>query len=205
MMLSSSPLRAPSSLCATRSRTPRSLPGKTSATRRRWICLRCCRGRPGSSTRRTAVSAQSPACSCAAAAAPGTSKLSAAYGGEVGATRFNVTVSRFDTRGFSAIDTRLAPLANPDPDGYRNESVSGNLIQRISAQHEVGILIYSSRGRLDYDSASGPPTDTHQSSQNLGMSQAYWEAHPFEPWTSRLTLGEGTDYRTDLLNGAFDS
>src|SRR5213592_3932127 len=135
----------------------------------------------------------------------GTSKLSAAYGGEVGATRFNVTVSRFDTRGFSAIDTRLAPNANPDADGYRNESVSGNLIQRISAQHEVGVLIYSSRGRLDYDSASGPPTDTHQSAQDLAMSQAYWEAHPFERWTSRLTLGEGTDYRTDLRNGTFNS
>ena len=135
----------------------------------------------------------------------GTSKLGAAYGGEVGATRFNVTLSRFDTRGFSAIDTRLAPKANPDADGYRNESVSGNLIQRISAQHEVGVLIYSSRGRLDYDSASGPPTDTHQSAQDLGMSQAYWEAHPFERWTSRLTLGEGTDYRTDLRNGTFNS
>jgi len=114
-------------------------------------------------------------------------------------------VSRFDTRGFSAIDTRLAPNANPDADGYRNESVSGNLIQRISARHEVGVLLYSSRGRLDYDSAFGLPTDTHQSAQDLGMSQAYWEAHLVEPWTSRLTLGEGTDYRTDLRNGAFNS
>ncbi len=135
----------------------------------------------------------------------GTSKLSAAYGGEVDATRFNVALSRFDTRGFSAIDTRLAPLANPDPDGYRNESVSGSLIQRISAQHEVGVLMYNSRGRLDYDSAFGPPTDTHRSAQDLGMLQAYWEAHPVERWTSRLTLGEGTDYRTDLLNGAFNN
>src|SRR5882762_3963754 len=135
----------------------------------------------------------------------GTSKLSAAYGGEVDATRFNVTVSRFDTRGFSAIDTRLAPKANPDADGYRNESVSGNLIQRISAQHEVGVLLYNSRGRLDYDNAFGLPTNTHQSAQDLGMLQAYWEAHPVEPWTSRLTLGEGTDYRTDLLNGAFNN
>jgi vitamin B12 transporter len=135
----------------------------------------------------------------------GTSKLSAAYGGEVDATRFNVMVSRFDTRGFSAINTRLAPNANPDPDGYRNESASGSLIQRISAQHELGVLMYDSRGRLDYASAFGLPTDTHQSAQNLGMLQAYWEAHPVERWTSRLTLGESTDYRTDLLNGAFNN
>jgi vitamin B12 transporter len=37
------------------------------------------------------------------------------------------------------------------------------------------------------------------------MLQAYWEAHPVERWTSRLTLGESTDYRTDLLNGAFNN
>src|SRR5688572_23873459 len=53
-----------------------------------------------------------------------TSEFHLGYGGDLGATRFNVTASRFDTRGFSAIDPALAPLANPDPDGYRNESLT---------------------------------------------------------------------------------
>src|SRR5439155_177293 len=115
----------------------------------------------------------------------------------------SVLVDRMRVEDASSGSARIQRIMLDD--GYRNESVSGNLIQRISAQHEVGVLLYHSRGRLDYDNAFGAPTDTHQSAQDLRMSQAYWEAHPVEPWTSRLTLGEGTDYRTDLLNGAFDS
>lgn len=37
------------------------------------------------------------------------------------------------------------------------------------------------------------------------MLRAYWEARPAEGWTSRATLSEGTDYRTDKLNGAFNN
>jgi vitamin B12 transporter len=135
----------------------------------------------------------------------GTTKLSGGYGGQAGDTRFNVSASRFDTRGFSSIDAQTAPAANPDPDGYRNESVSANVSQRLSAVHEIGAALYRSRGRLDYDSAFGTPTQTHTSAQDLGMTQAYWEAQLLEEWKSRITLAEGTDYRTDLRNGAFNN
>jgi vitamin B12 transporter len=134
-----------------------------------------------------------------------TSRLRAGYGGSVGDTRFNVSASRFDTKGFSSIDTRLAPGANPDPDGYRNESVSANLSQRLSARHEVGASLYRSNGRLDYDNAFGTPAQTNQSAQDLGASQVYWSAQFLERWKSRLSAGEGTDYRTDLRNGAFNN
>jgi len=134
-----------------------------------------------------------------------TTKLRAGYGGNVGETRFNVSASRLGTRGFSAVDTQLAPRANPDPDGYRNESASGNVSHRLSAAHEIGASFYSSRGRLDYDNAFGAPSETNQSAQDLGMMQIYWEAQPLEAWKSHLMAGEGTDYRTDLKNGAFNN
>jgi vitamin B12 transporter len=132
-------------------------------------------------------------------------KLHGGYGGQAGDTRFRIDASRFDTRGFSAIDTQLAPSANPDRDGYRNDSLSGSLSHEISKRHELGLVFYRSRGRLDYDSAFDPPTTTHQSAQDLGMAQAYWQARLLEPWTSRVTLAEGTDDRTDLRNGAFNN
>jgi vitamin B12 transporter len=141
----------------------------------------------------------------ASAGTRGTWKLRGGYGGQAGDTRFNVSASRFDTRGFSAIDTQLAPNANPDPDGYRNDSVSANVAQRLSAAHEVGMAFYSSRGRLDYDNAFGTPAQTNQSAQDLGMAQIFWDAQLFEPWKSRVTLAQSTDYRTDLLNGAFNN
>jgi len=141
----------------------------------------------------------------ASAGSRGTWRLRGGYGGQVGDTRFNVSASRFDTRGFSAIDTQLAPNANPDPDGYRNDSVSANIAQRLSAGHEVGAAFYSSRGRLDYDNAFGTPTETNRSAQDLGMAQVFWDAQFFEPWKSRVTLAEGTDYRTDIRNDAFNN
>ena len=134
-----------------------------------------------------------------------TSKLQAGYGGSVGETSFNASASRLGTRGFSAVDTHLAPNANPDPDGYRNESVSANLSHRLSAAHEIGASLYRSRGLLDYDNAFGTSGETNQSAQDLGVTQVYWEAQPFEAWKSRLTASEGTDYRTDLKNGSFNN
>src|SRR3954466_15478596 len=68
-----------------------------------------------------------------------TTQLVAGYGGELGSTRFNVSALRLETRGFSAIDPRFAPLANPDDDGYRNQSVSASLAQRLGVDHELGL------------------------------------------------------------------
>jgi vitamin B12 transporter len=132
-------------------------------------------------------------------------KVQGGYGGQSGDTRFNVSASRFDTRGFSAIDTRLAPRANPDPDGYRNDSISANLAQRLTASHEIGAALYRSRGRRDFDSPFGSPTDVHLSVEELAMTQVYWDAQLLERWKSRITAAEGSDYRTDLLNGSFDN
>lgn len=135
----------------------------------------------------------------------GTTRFSGAYGGEAGDTRFNLSVSRLDTRGFSVIDTRLAPNANPDADGYRNESLSGSIVQKLAANHEAGVSLFRTQGRVDYDSAFNTRFTTHQSAQDLQSLQAYWQGRFFERWTSRVTIAEGTDHRTDLRDGNFNN
>jgi vitamin B12 transporter len=137
-----------------------------------------------------------------------TTKLLAGYGGqfgESGSTRLNVSVLRLDTRGFSAIDPRFAPNANPDDDGYRNESISASIAQRLGHGHEIGARLLRTRTKVDYDdgSAFAAPTDVHNADQNLGMTQLYWDAQFLERWKSRIAASEGTDYRTDFFNGAF--
>ena len=133
----------------------------------------------------------------------GTGKLSAGIGGEVGDTRFNLRVSQFDTKGFSAINPKLAPNANPDRDGYGNTSLAGNISHRFSPNHEVGAAIFSSRGRVDFDNAFGVSTAVNKSAQDLENSSLYWEARWSDRWKSRFTLGQGSDYRRDTLNGNF--
>jgi vitamin B12 transporter len=138
-----------------------------------------------------------------------TSKLRAGYGGRLGDTTFNVTGTRFDTKGFSAMDPSVASLANPDPDGYRNESIAGSISHRLSRRHELGASFLQARGRADLDGNTAflgdTPATQHQAKQDLGMLQGYWEARLVEAWKSRLTAGEGTDYRTEYRDGTYDN
>ncbi|MBK8065052.1 MAG: TonB-dependent receptor [Betaproteobacteria bacterium] len=133
--------------------------------------------------------------------ARGTARLRAGYGGQLGDTRFNLTVSQFDTRGYSAINPRQAPAANPEADGYSNTSAAASITQRISARHEAGVSFYTARGRADYDSAFSTVNAVHKSAQDLDTLSGYWEARLVDAWRSRLTLAQGSDYRTDTLNG----
>jgi vitamin B12 transporter len=133
-----------------------------------------------------------------------TTKLLAGYGGEFGDTRLNVSVLRLDTRGFSAVDPGFDPGANPDDDGYRNESISASLAQRLGRSHEVGVRLLRTRAKVDYDdSFLGGPTSIQNADQDVGMAQLYWDAQFLERWKSRVVAAEGTDYRTDFLDGAF--
>lgn len=135
----------------------------------------------------------------------GTSNLRAGYGGQVGDTRFSLTASQYQTNGFSAINPRQAPNANPDADGYSNSSMAASISHRVSAAHEVGANFYAARGRVDYDSAFGVATNVHKSAQDLDSISGYWEAKFSQAWKSRITLAQGSDYRTDTLNGNFAS
>ena len=135
-----------------------------------------------------------------------TSDLQVGYGGAVGATRFNLNFSRFDTRGFSAVDTAQAPLANPDPDGYRNQGLSFSASHKLNRAHELGVAVFATEAWLDYDDPLfGLPTDQQRSNQELSMLQAWWEARFLEQWKSRFTASESKDHRNDTLNGSFFS
>ena len=135
-----------------------------------------------------------------------TSDVHVGYGGEGGDTRFSLSASRFDTKGFSAIDPALAPLANPDPDGYRNQGLSFSASRRLNPAHEIGVAVFGTEAWIDYDRPTFTlPTDQHRSNQELSMLQGWWEAKFVERWKSRITAAESKDHRTDTLNGAFSS
>jgi vitamin B12 transporter len=132
-----------------------------------------------------------------------TTKLLAGYGGEFGGTRLNVSALRLDTRGFSAVDPRFTPDANPEDDGYRNDSITASIAQRLGRNHELGARLLHTRAKFDYDDTGFGPTSIQRANHELGMAQLYWDAQLLERWKSRITAAEGTDYRTDFLDGAF--
>jgi len=135
-----------------------------------------------------------------------TSDVHVGYGGEAGSTRFSLSASRFDTKGFSAIDPAAAPLANPDPDGYRNQGLSFSASHKLNAAHEFGVAVLNTEAWLDYDQPIFTvPSDVQRSNQEMSMLQGWWEARFVEQWKSRVTVAENKDHRTDTLNGSFFS
>jgi vitamin B12 transporter len=138
----------------------------------------------------------------AMAGSRGTQKLGASYGNRSDATRLALSASETSTRGFSAIDPNYAPVANPDRDGYRNASVAGQLAHRLAAGHEVGLRIYRSQGKTDYDNAFGAtPQETNRTDTTLQNLSAYLDSRFTDAWRSRLTLAEGRNDSDDLTNG----
>ena len=135
-----------------------------------------------------------------------TSDVHVGYAGEAGNTRFSLSASRFDTKGFSSIDPAAAPLANPDPDGYRNQGLSFSVSHKLNSVHEFGLALFNTEAWLDYDQPSFTlPTDEQRSNQQMSMLQGWWEARFVEQWKSRVTAAENKDHRTDTLNGGFFS
>ena len=134
--------------------------------------------------------------------ARGTSSASAGYRGSVGDTRFSVNASQFQTSGFSAINTRIAPNANPDADGYRNNSFSGQISQRLADGHEIGFRGYQNDGEVDFDSAFGVASDINRSVNSVSSYALYSNNKLNSVWRSRLTLVEGKDQGKTFTNGA---
>jgi len=131
-----------------------------------------------------------------------TSRVAASYGGEIGDTQLSVSLSDSRTDGFSAIDAAKAPSANPDNDGYRNTSGSFSLTHALNANHKLGLRLFDSNGRVEYDNNFDAPTDRHDA-KTVVRSFSVFSENRFADWcTSKLTLGQGVDRNDAFLNGA---
>jgi vitamin B12 transporter len=138
----------------------------------------------------------------AVAGSRGTQRLGASYASRTDDTRLALAASETSTRGFSAIDPNYAPAANPDRDGYRNASVSGQLARRLAAGHEVGLRYYRSEGKTDYDNPFGATLqETNRTDTTLQNLSAYLDNRVTDAWRSRLTVAEGRDNSDDLTDG----
>lgn len=136
----------------------------------------------------------------------GTRRLRADYSGEIGSTRFSLNVSRFDTDGFSSLRSTSSPTANPDRDGYRNESISGGLSHRFAAGHEAGIRFLSSRGKVEFDNAfAARITDLHEGRTQVESVVAYTSNLLASRWLSRLAFSGGKDRFDNVTNGVTTS
>ena len=136
----------------------------------------------------------------------GMQRLAAGYSGEVSDTSFSVNVGNTKTSGVSAINSSLAPRANPDKDGYDNTTVSAQLQHAFSADHQLSASVFNSSGISQIDSAFFPAvsTDVHSSKSNIEKLALVSDNRFGDFWQSHLQLAQGTDDSQSFLNGVLD-
>ena len=132
----------------------------------------------------------------------GTRRLSAGYGGAGDGTDFSVQFSTFKTDGVSALNPSLVSGANPDLDGYRNNSLSVNVGHAFNANHRVTASLFGSNGNNQYDSAFNMnSSDVNSNRAQIWKLSLGSDDRITDIWRSKLQLASGVDQYRDFLNG----
>ncbi len=131
----------------------------------------------------------------------GTRRFSAGVGGSQEGTDASVQVSSFKTDGVSALNPVLVPTANPDHDGYRNNSISANLGHAFNADHRISASLFGSYGNNQYDNAFGLPTDVNANKEQMWKLSLASDDQISDTWHSKLQVANGVDQYRDYLNG----
>jgi vitamin B12 transporter len=133
----------------------------------------------------------------------GTQHLAAGFSGAVEATSFSVNVGKVKTDGISAINTQIAPTANPDKDGYDNTTLDAQVKHAINADHQLSASLFSTRGDSQYDNPfNAATTDLNNTKAAIDKWSLSSDDQLNAMWHSKLNWARGTDDSRDYLNGA---
>ena len=132
----------------------------------------------------------------------GTLQTSAGYAGQMGDLRFDMNLGHQRTDGFSAINTRQIPGANPDRDGYSGEHWSGKLEQRWGPDTTLGLRLAGSRSIADTDNAwAASPQDVQQFRKRNNILALNWRQALTPDWISNLDVSTSDMLYEDFSNG----
>lgn len=132
-----------------------------------------------------------------------TTALSAGFSGRSQNLRYAFQVSDKRSDAFSAVDNPSSPYYNPDKDGYRTASTSGNVSYAPIKGHEFGVNYLYSDGwnRFDSGSFTSPSSDDYKRLSTVYSVNAYSRNQLADIWTSTLRVGQSVDDSRNLENG----
>lgn len=131
----------------------------------------------------------------------GTQRMSAGFSGSVNDTSFSLNAGRSKTSGVSAINPLLAPAANPNKNGYDNNTLDAQVTHAINADHKLSASWFSTRGNISYDSAFGLPTDLNNGVANIDKFSLASDNQFGDIWHSQIRLAQGVDDSLSYTNG----
>ena len=123
-----------------------------------------------------------------------TKKASAGVSGQNDGWKYSLQASYDATDGFSNIRNRQNHAYNPDHDGFRDTSFTGNIGYRFNNDHELGLNTLTSDGRNYYDGGYGPSAaDDYRIDNSVSSYSLYSRNRLLPAWQSTLRLGRGSD------------
>jgi vitamin B12 transporter len=123
----------------------------------------------------------------------GTQRYVAGFSGAVDSTSFSVNASKVKTDGVSAINPQLMPNANPNNNGYDNNTVNAQVKHAFNADHEVSAAWFSTRSNVSSDNALGSPTDLYNTQDNIDKVSLMLDDQISAMWHSQVRIAQGND------------
>jgi vitamin B12 transporter len=109
-----------------------------------------------------------------------------------------LSATRFETDGFSSINTKQYPGENPDKDGDLNRSVAGSVSHEWSRGNEIGARFYGDNAKFSYDNGgSGPSTRIDKGRSEQNTYAIFSKNRLTSNWLSTLTASETETLRKD--------
>lgn len=123
----------------------------------------------------------------------GAQRMSAGFSGTVNDTSFSVNAGRVKTDGVSALNPLLIPKANPNNNGYENDTLDAKIKHAINADHMLSASVFRARGNISLDSSGGSPTSLYNSVDNIDKVSIASDDQLSDMWHSQLRLARGVD------------
>lgn len=136
----------------------------------------------------------------------GTKEGHLAYGGVSGANQFTLSVSKYETDGFSAVDTSIKNFANPDRDGASRDALNTRYSRQISDRVRVGGFLRQIEASSAYDnfyaSQASDRSETNQLETDNIDYGLFAEMRFANGWQSRLDVSQSELTKKDYQNGS---
>ncbi|REG61396.1 vitamin B12 transporter [Paraburkholderia sp. BL6669N2] len=121
-----------------------------------------------------------------------------------GNTTFSISLARSKDDGFSSLNTKEAPSANPNANGYLNESISASLRHKFNDKWDAGASYFQSNGNNSYDNAYGVPTDVNNLYSKVRQVSVFANGKLTDWWTTHFIVAEGDDRSVSNTNGVYN-
>jgi vitamin B12 transporter len=137
-----------------------------------------------------------------------TSDVSMGYNLSEDNFKLGISLQRFATDGFSAMNASQNNQVNPDKDGLTREALFLNGEKKLSTDLVFGFQANNINSKVEYDSGFSPALTTHDSKQQSSDMTVYSRFNLAPEWSSRIGFTQSKfknrEFKNKVDDGLYD-